>query len=63
MTVQVEHSAILSTFIKLLFVMKIIVLLFLGGRFTQVLLYIEYYRVITLILVNIVPRMLVCKHL
>ena len=36
---QGEHSAILSTFIKLLFVIKIFVLSFLSGRFTQVLLY------------------------
>ena len=38
---QVEHSAILSTFIKLPFVIKISVLSLLSGRFTQVLLY--YY--------------------
>ena len=36
---QGEHSAILLTFIKLPFVIKIIVCLFLSGRFTQVLLY------------------------
>ena len=36
---QGEHSAILLTFIKLRFVMKIFVLSFLGDRFTQVLLY------------------------
>ena len=34
-----EHSAILSTFIKLPFVLKIFVLSILSGRFTQVLLY------------------------
>ena len=34
-----EHSAKLSTFIKPPFVIKIIVCLFLSGRFTQVLLY------------------------
>ena len=34
-----ECSAILSTFIKLPFVIKIFVLSFFGGRFTQVLLY------------------------
>ena len=33
-----EHSAILLTFIKLLFVIKEVVCLFLSGRFTQVLL-------------------------
>ena len=36
---QVEHSAILSTFIKLPCFIKIFVLPFLSGRFTQVLLY------------------------
>ena len=36
---QGEHSAILSTFIKLPFVIKIFVLSILSGRFTQVLLY------------------------
>ena len=36
---QGEHSAILSTFIKLPFVIKIFVLSFLSGCFTQVLLY------------------------
>ena len=36
---QGEHSAILLTFIKLLFVIKILFCLFLSGRFTQVLLY------------------------
>ena len=36
---QEEHSAILSTFIKLPFVIKIFVLSILSGRFTQVLLY------------------------
>ena len=35
-----EHSAILSTFIKLPFVLKIFVCLFLSGCFIQVLLYI-----------------------
>ena len=34
-----EHSAILLTFIKLPFVIKIFVLSILSGRFTQVLLY------------------------
>ena len=37
---QGEHSTILSTFIKLPIVIKIFVLLFLPGHFTQVLLYI-----------------------
>ena len=37
---QGEHSAILSSFIRQLFVIKIFVLSFLSGRFTQVLLYI-----------------------
>ena len=36
---QGEHSAILLTFIKLSFVIKVFVLSFLSGRFTQVLLY------------------------
>ena len=36
---QGEHSAILSTFIKLRFVIKIFFCLFLSGRFTKVLLY------------------------
>ena len=36
---QWEHSAILSTFIKLPFLIKISVLSFLSGRFTQALLY------------------------
>ena len=36
---QREHSAILSTFIKLPFVIKIFVLSILSGLFTQVLLY------------------------
>ena len=37
---QGEHSAILSTYIKRPFVMKILIFfLFLSGRFTQVLLY------------------------
>ena len=36
---QGEHSAILSTFIKLQFVIKIFVLSFLSGRLRQVLLY------------------------
>ena len=36
---QGEHSAILLAFIKLPFVIKIFVLSFLSGRFTQVLLY------------------------
>ena len=39
---QVERSAILSTFIKLPIVIKIFFGLFLSGRFTQVLLYILY---------------------
>ena len=34
-----EHSAILSTFIMLPFVIKIFVFSFLSGRFTQILLY------------------------
>ena len=37
---QGEHSAILSTFIKLQFVIRSLFCLFLSGRFTQVLLYI-----------------------
>ena len=40
---QGEHSAILLTFIKLPFVIKIFVFVFLSGRFTQVLLYIDSY--------------------
>ena len=36
---QREHSAILSTFIKLPFVIKIFIFSILSGRFTQVLLY------------------------
>ena len=36
---QGEHSAILSTFIKLPFVNEILFCLFFSGRFTQVLLY------------------------
>ena len=36
---QGEHSDILSTFIKLPYVIKIFVCLFVSGRFTQVLLY------------------------
>ena len=36
---QGEHSAILSTFIKLPFVIKFFVMSVLSGRFTQVLLY------------------------
>ena len=35
-----QHSAILSTFIKLPFVIKIFVLSILSGRFTQILLYV-----------------------
>ena len=38
-----EHSAILSTFIKLPFVIKSLFCLFLSGRFTQVLLYCKEY--------------------
>ena len=38
---QGEHSAIHSTFIKLLFVIKVFVLLIFSGCFTQVLLYIQ----------------------
>ena len=37
-----EHSAILSTFVKLSFVIKIFVLSILSGRFTQILLYFVY---------------------
>ena len=37
---QGEHSAILSTFIKLPFVIKTLFCLFLSGHFTQVLLYV-----------------------
>ena len=40
---QRENSAILSTFIKLPFVIKIFVCLFLSGRFTQVLMYIQIH--------------------
>ena len=40
---QGEHSAILSTFIKLPFVIKIFVLSILSACFTQVLLYIIYF--------------------
>ena len=36
---SIQHSAILSTFIKLPFVIKILVLSILSGRFTQVLPY------------------------
>ena len=36
---QWDHTAILSTFIKLPFVIKIFAMSFLSGRFTQVLLY------------------------
>ena len=36
-----EHSAILSTFIKLQFVIKIFILSILSGRFAQILLYID----------------------
>ena len=39
---QGEHSAILSTFINLPFVIKILVLSILSGRFTQVLLYVYF---------------------
>ena len=39
---QGEHSAILLIFIKLPFVIKIIVLSILSGHLTQVLLYIEF---------------------
>ena len=38
-----EHSAILLTFIKLPFVIEILVLSILSGRFTQVLLYMSGY--------------------
>ena len=38
-SIEGEHSAILSTFIKLPFVIKIFVCLLLSGRFRQVLLY------------------------
>ena len=41
----VEHSAIVSTFIKLPFVIKIFVLSILSGRFTQVLLYLNVHTV------------------
>ena len=40
---QGEHSAILLTFIKQSFVIKIFVLSILSGRFRQVLLYIDLY--------------------
>ena len=39
-----EHSAILSTFIKLPFAIKIFVLSILSGRFTQALLYLMHQR-------------------
>ena len=39
---QGEHSAILSTFIKQSFVIKIFVFSILSGRFTQVLQYTKY---------------------
>ena len=38
---QGEHSAILLTFIKLPFVLKIFVLSIFSGRFTQILLYVQ----------------------
>ena len=41
---QGEHSAILSTFIKLSFVIKIFVLSILSGRLRQVLLYYSHMR-------------------
>ena len=37
-----KHSAILLTFIKLQFVIKIFVCLFLSDHFTQVLLYVDF---------------------
>ena len=43
---QGEHSAILSTFIKLPVVIKTFVLSFLSGRFIQVLLYAFMYVVL-----------------
>ena len=42
---QGEHSAILSTFIKLPFVIKSLFCLFSRGRFTQVLLYTVYVQI------------------
>ena len=44
---QGEHPAILSTFIKLPFVVKIFFCLFLSGRFTQVLLYMRIFQYIS----------------
>ena len=44
---QGEHSAILLTFIKLPFVIKILFCLFLSGRFTQVLLYLNFFITFT----------------
>ena len=41
---QGEHSAILLTFMKQPFVIKIFVVVILSGRFTQVLLYIDDYK-------------------
>ena len=41
---QNVNAVILLTFIKLLFVIKIFVCLFLSGHFTQVLLYIKITR-------------------
>ena len=41
---QEEHSAILSTFIKLPSVIKIFVLSILNGRLRQVLLYLSFFR-------------------
>ena len=46
---QGEHSAILSTFIKLLFTIKIFVLSILEWPFTQVLLYIKDNQFNTLV--------------
>ena len=40
-SIEGEHSAIILTFIKLQFVIKIMFCLFLSGRFTQALLYVH----------------------
>ena len=53
---QGEHSAILLTFIKLPFVIKIIVLsIFESGRFTQVLLYLQHITASLLFLSENIP--------
>ena len=54
---QGEHSAILLTFIKLPFVIKIFVCLFLSGGFTQILLYVDFYFSYKLAFVNSLQKM------